>query len=239
MRRFCAGLLVTAFAAMSATPLMAGSVHVGDPLLGYFPGSADNGTNTPTTENPITNFGFTVSPGPQTGDFLLKVLVPNNEDANPPALSFHVTGTSTGIATLVSPTAWTSGTLAGYLGITASPNNPIGAYLPSTQALDPGATGFFVYEADLGTTTLQDASMPNVSPLLNITESVPLASYLVGFLNTGTAANPNFIATANSGAIFETKPPPVIPEPSTIIGATIAVAGAVLYRVRRRKSTTA
>src|SRR6516165_7263557 len=66
------------------------------PLHGYAPGAFDNGTNTPTTQNPITNFGFTVSLGPATGDLRLDVLVPNNE-ASPP--SFHVTGTSSGTAT--------------------------------------------------------------------------------------------------------------------------------------------
>jgi hypothetical protein len=49
---------------------------------------------------------------------------------------------------LFSTTAWTTGTLADFLGITASPDNPIGAFLPATQALDPGATGFFVYQPE-------------------------------------------------------------------------------------------
>jgi hypothetical protein len=91
------------------------------------------------------------------------------------------------------------------------PTNPIGAYLPSTQALDPGATGFFVYQANLGPTTLQSPSNPNVSPLENISPRLPLASYIVGFFNASTG----FQATANSGAIFETTgvtpPPPHIP----------------------------
>jgi len=217
-----------------------------DPLHGYFPGFSDNGTNTPTTSNPLTNFGFTVSPGPNSGDFLLEVLAPNNEAS---ATSFHVTGTLSGTATLVSATAWTSGNLDSYLGISASPTNPIGAYLPSTQALDAGATGFRVYQVDLGTTTLQGPSNPNSSPLLNITENLPLASYVVAFLNEGTAANPDWVATANSGAIFETKapspppPPPPVPEPSTIATALsgFGMIGvfALCRRFRRMKAANA
>src|SRR5262249_46360718 len=147
------------------------------PLHGYASvGGIDNGTNSPTPQNPITGFGFTVSAGPLTGDLRLDVLVPNNE-ASPP--SFHVTGTSSqgavsATATLFSATPWTSGALDSYLGISASPTNPIGAFLPSTQALDPGASGFFVYQVDLGITTLLGPSNPNVSPLLNITEGLPL-----------------------------------------------------------------
>jgi hypothetical protein len=174
---------------LSAAPAFADIID--DPLHGYCAGAGqclDNGTNSPTTTNPPSNFGFTVSPGPASGDLVLDVLTPNNE-THP--VSFAVTGTLSGTATLFSATPWTSGDLASYLGISASPNNSIGAYLPSTQALDPGATGFFVYQVDLGSTTLQGASSPNLSPLENISPALPLASYIVGFLNEGTANSPN------------------------------------------------
>ncbi|MBV9724112.1 MAG: hypothetical protein JO299_02960 [Gammaproteobacteria bacterium] len=55
-------------------------------------------------------------------------------------MSFALTGTLSGTASLFSPTAWTSGQLDSYPTIKASPTNPIGAFLPSTQKLDPGAT---------------------------------------------------------------------------------------------------
>src|SRR5262249_51076253 len=108
----------------------------------------DKGTTSPPTINPPVNFGFTPSPGPATGSLTIDVLVPNNE-ASP--ASFALTGTASATATLFSATPWTSGMLDAYLGISASPNNPIGACLPSRQALDPGATGCFVVPANLGT----------------------------------------------------------------------------------------
>jgi hypothetical protein len=205
-----------------------------DPLHGYCAGAgqcADNGTNSPTNVNPPSNFGFTISPGPASGDLFIDVLVPNNESK--PA-SFALTGTLSGTATLFNATAWTSGALDAYLGISASPTNPIGAYLPSTQALDPGATGFFVFQVNLGTATLQDASNPNVSPLENISPGLALASYIVGFLNEGTAAAPNFVATANSGAIFETA---AVPGPIAGAGlpGLVMACGGLLALARRRR----
>ena len=198
-----------------------------DPLHAFCWGGSscvDNGTNTPTSViDP--KFGFSVSPGPASGDYQLDVLVPNN---NALINGGHISGTiCTGASTttctsanwtanLVSPTAWTSGDLSSYLGIKASPNNPLGAYLPSSLVNDPTATGFDVYRVDLGTNSLCGPSTAPCSPYLSInsTSSLDLGSYVVGFLNEGTTKTPNWIATANSGALFITGK---APEPATLL----------------------
>src|SRR5262249_19372171 len=69
-----------------------------------------------------TNFGFGIGGGPTAGsDFLVDVLIPNVGSA--PG-SFQITGTLSGTATQVG-TQWTSGFLDTFLGISASPSNPI------------------------------------------------------------------------------------------------------------------
>ena len=197
----------------------------------------DNGTNSPWGDNPPNPFGFTSSPPNETGILSIAVLVPDNENAG--LGPFAITGAASASATLFSATPWTSGQLDAYLGISASPTQPIGAYLPSTQALDPGAMGFFVYEASVGTQTLAGPSGPP-NQLFDIT-GPPLASYLVGFMDLG----PDGIeATANSGAIFLihgcaigtpgcNSGPPLIPEPSALalVGAALGIFG-FLWRRR-------
>ena len=212
-----------------------------NPLHGYCAGvgqCVDNGSNSPTTINPPSNFGFTISGGPITGStLLLDFLEPNNQ-ANAPVA---ITGTYSGTASLFSATAWTSGDLDAFLGISASPNNPIGAFLP--DPVDPGATGFIVYQlsiSPIGGVTLQSPSNPNVDPLENITGGIPLGTYIVGFLNQGTAGSPNWSATANSGAILEETPPGstrgTVPEPSSLILLGSVTLGSAILLKRKARS---
>lgn len=203
-----------------------------DTLHGFCTGCSDNGTNTPTTLNPPA-FGFSGSAG-VTGNFFLDILVPDNQDPSPSSISFSVSGDLTGTATLVSTTAWTSGFLATYTGHTgASPANPIGAYLPSTQGVDPGAAGFFVYEADLGSATL---GHPGTGPNLSLGSSVPVGSYLVAFVKD--TSDDKVSATANSAAIFETGGPGTpTPEPSSI--GLLGMGLVALMGFARRRFQTA
>src|SRR5215467_11529771 len=120
------GLAALAAATLAAV-VPARADIIDDPLHGQCNGSGggacmDNGTNTPLGNS--TSFSFSISPGPQTGDLVLEVLVPNNKTAPSP---LQITETSPALVTLTAtqhPGTWTSGNLDAFLGISASPNNP-------------------------------------------------------------------------------------------------------------------
>ena len=222
------GVLVLALACGSA--VLADTVD--DPLHGACNGTgsgtcSDNGTNTPLGNS--TTFGFTISPGPQTGDLFIDILVPTNY-AVPGSFTINfANNTLAGTATEL-PGQWTSGTLASFIGIGASPNNPIGAYLPSAQIEDPGATGFFVFQADIGTLTMLNPSGAGTAAgTFNMISGLGGldGSYIVGFCGTGCTGNANpYVATANSGALL------VTPEPSSLLmlGAGLLALAALTGR---------
>src|SRR5262245_25940578 len=127
-RRSAVAVLVTAVIGSGLFPSSASAT-----LHGYCAGTGqcvDNSVNSPTTTNPPVNFGFTSAQGGETGILRIDFLLPNN--ALLPA-SIPVTGPVSGTALPVSG-VWTSGQLDAFLGISATPANPIGAYLPATQA---------------------------------------------------------------------------------------------------------
>lgn len=232
--------------------------QVVDPLHGCIIGTscADNGQVTPTTVSALPAFTFTVSPGPKTGDTLIDILVPNNEDLSPSSLSFSISGTSAGATDIsnIGPFTstlkgdWTGGGLGGFLGFAlakGSPKNDITAWLPYTQGAncgpsqnatcDPGATGYEVYQIDLGNNELQNPSNPT-APILTLSgSSLPTASLLAGFLGNGSTfgTSSKFISTANSGGIFEAGAPPLahMPEPwSIVLLGTVALVTVTLLK---------
>src|SRR6516225_1024507 len=112
-------LCITArYSGRSAVLLLANPAFATPEIDGYCAGAGQcvyNETNSPTSNNAPSNFGFTVSTGALTGTF------------SGTATTFSVT------ATLFSATPWTSGQLDTYLGISASPNSGIKNYLPRAK----------------------------------------------------------------------------------------------------------
>jgi PEP-CTERM motif len=223
MKKATLGILMV-FAMVAMAQSVKGDT-LDDPLHGCWgspPSNCyDNGVNTPTNMNPLT-FTFTASSGPLTGVLYIDVLVPSTA-TNANALSFTISGgtISPVSASLFGSSPWNSGQLDSFLGINGSPANSIGAFAA-------GGTSFYVYTADLGTNTLQSPSSPGGPPVLSIGEDLPLDSYVVGFLDLGTSTcktkagvttcTPDpFIATANSGALFETTTNNLVPEPGSLM----------------------
>lgn len=196
----------------------------------------DNGTNTPTGVQPPT-FAFASSGGSASGTLWIDILLPDN--LTPPS-DFTISGALSGTANLFSSTPWTTGDLDTYLGISASPTNPIGAYLPATQVYQPSAGGFYVYSVDLGSTTLLGTSgvggAGQDSYLLTLGQDLAPGSYIVGFLAQTNDAGTGYGATANSGAILETG---AVPEPGTWGLMLLGFAGVGVALRRSRKRTPA
>lgn len=217
----------------------AGAMHVF--CVAPTPTCTDNGSITPTSD-PSPNFGFKASPNSGTvDDFDLVVLIPNSV-AGAFAETFSVTGTNTAIslpvfATLVSATMWNSGKLDAYLGISASPANPIDAFRPLTQAYQPTSTGYAVYSLDFGSVHFGKSTDPQFTTLFDF----PAGTVLTAFAGTKSCSyekvnkkevwvcTESWNATANSSALLTTTR---APEPATL---SLIGAGLLGFRFRRRK----
>jgi hypothetical protein len=200
---------------------------------------SSNPVITTTSTNPT--FGVTRAPDNNKGlnspSITVVVLVPNNApSAN--SLTFTVRGTGTGTsaatATLFSISAWTSGDLiTSYFGLnrTGGPANPFNAFNGGTAVT--GATGYFVYTANLGSVTF---GAPDPTFSFTGISSFPVGSIFLSYVkdtaggNAGTESDD----TAPSSALLIAPASTSIhnPEPSSIalFGSGLFVLGGVLWR---------
>ena len=211
-------IFVVAFAAFITGHALADTLH--GFCVNPAPACTDNNTITPTNTNP-PDFGFNSS-GTTQGNFELIALIPNNEDASPSTYSLKLNGTNVASAavssTLFSTTAFTTGKLEDYLGVSYTPSNPLSAFLPSTKAVDSGATGYYVYLFNFGAETGNPKNQGTAPTFNAAIGSVDLGSVLLGLEFSGNSVFTGriFGATPPSGAIIEDgAPPPSVPEPAS------------------------
>lgn len=178
------GTSLTRMSLACAAAAMCSSVARADALHGFCSdcsGSSEMGTS---ASGPLADFGFWDAGKNNTGTYFVDILIPDNGGSSAPSANYAISGGASGRADLVRSTAWTSGKLDSYLGIHASPSNPLSAWLHATRSLDPKAMGYWIFQANLGMNELGTSS--GTGPLLKLNSTLPAGSVVVAFLETSS-----------------------------------------------------
>jgi hypothetical protein len=247
--------LFLAGAAFAALSCGARGDTILDPLHGLCSaGCVENLAQTPTPTSAArqlaTGFGLAAIPSTTTGDLTLVFLVPVSplNQSFVPAVNELLgpddPGNPSGGTALAGVTfkgtfgpGPSSLTLEGFLGINATPSNPIGGFTSPDIADIPGfsVTAFYVFTVDAGifTTGLSGESVDE----FKTTDILPLGTAVVGYLSNSDGT----FGTANSGQL-EVTSLAAAPVPGPIVGAGLpglvagcfTLLGLAEHRRRRR-----
>ena len=201
-----------------------------DPLHGFCVDCTSNGTN--LSLNGDGTFGWLSSPPGLTGTMSIEFLIPNDTNLATFVMP-GVSGFAAGIPALFSSTAWTSSDLTIYLGITASPPNPLSSFLTATNTVDPAATGYFDFRLlgiDISKGLLGPGSTPN--DLFTLSAGLPIGSVITAFVVTcGEACDTT--STAQSESLL-VNAPTVVPIPAAMWLFGTGMIGLVTLSRRKR-----
>jgi PEP-CTERM motif len=234
-----------------AAALAAGAMGLSSPawatLHGFCGASAatstctDNGTITPTSQNPLLEFGFTRSPDSNSGltspTFELVALVPDTA-AGAGSQTLTYTGTGTGVTTATTLSLvgdFTSGTLDAFLGLTkvsgGGPANPISGFEAGETNQGLPSTGFDVYDANFGSVAFGSPD-PTFAPSGGFNGALIQGTEIYALIE-GPATGQRQDATALSSTIIVATTS--VPEPATWAMMALGFAGLGYAGFRRSR----